>query len=40
MLGEISFSAGFSQDSDLKDKYFISSSKTSQLTSKETSYKK
>lgn len=39
-MGDISFSAAFSQDSDARDKYFMSSSKTSQLTSKETSYKK
>jgi len=33
MMGEISFSAGFSQSSDLKDKYFVSSSKTSNIGS-------
>ena len=34
ILGEVSFSAGFSQDSEAKEKYFISSEKSHRVSEK------
>ena len=42
LMGEVSFSAGFSQESDVKHEYFVSSGKRSHQTSShhKRSYKK